>query len=311
MSVLAHDYTVGAPGRFVWTATEPVRSAPTVTFTRPDGQTHAVVMQSASDITVSAIGADRRTLTASADLPDPADAGAVWLIYDDRRTPDAQYIVSGDPSGRTIKLAEPIPHDVQADQITVQHAVWLAGMTAGGPLSVQGVGTWKIEAEVYNPDGTNADAEYVGAYRAERRFDTGLTSHMLLDVRADLVAHRRRRASLDPVIAQALQRIKERVRAAIHPSTLTIVQAPGDFVGVHIDMVDLALRRKLPTANPAIIELEAADIRDRLDDLIRTLPVDRDADGAVDAPKRRRRDAGGRNSHTRIFETHPKRSYVV
>lgn len=306
MSVVAHDFTAGAPARFGWHSPEPLRAAPSVTFVRPDGESFVVQLLSAADIAVTAVADDRRTLTASGNLPDPVDGGDVWIIFDDQRAPGFGRIASGTPGATTIKLTEPIPHDVEASDITLQHATWWCAMTAAGPLAKSGVGTWSISADVYAPTGANADADYSGAYRALKRFDTGLTEHLLTSVRPDLLAQQRRHAGLRGVIDQQLQRIKERVRAGIHPKTLEIVEAPGDFIGVHIDMVTAFFLK-----DSTEIEQAHEHIDRRFADLLKTLVVDEDGDGAVDTPVRRYRDARGVNTHKRRFFTHPTngRSY--
>lgn len=295
------DFTAGAPGRFVWYAPEPVASTPAVTFIRPDGvEVGPVDMQQPAEMTVDAVQPGRRLLTASGALPDPAGAGDVWLITNDRQgSPISARVTSSSPGATIIELSEPLPTTLQADAITVQFAAWWAPMTADGALAVAGAGRWTLTAGAYAIDGTQTALEASGAYRAIRRLDTGLTEAILLSVHPELIVERRRHDTIAPRIAEHLRLIRERLRSELHPRDLSVVVAPGDFIGVHIDMVRLSFER-----DPALRDQERRAIDQRWADLMRPLLLDVDGDGRVDPPARYRRDGGGRNLPDRVFLTH-------
>ena len=289
---------------FQWNAPFPITGTPTITI---NGSTSSL-SQNRAAVSVTAIAADRRTLTLS--------TSATSLEQDQERAylrTDGDGIISVLVSrivGTTAILAEPLPREIDLTSASsLEFALWSITLTS-------------------SVTGTSASYPYIVNYTADlgaetilrsekgllkvtpRIFTTGLDHDQLTSTFAQLADMiPRRQSDLEPQIKAALEEVILIVRDHVIPSNCTEdeVWNPEQFLQAHSYY-----------AAARVYELnnqfdQAGDLRQRGEDLLllglRSVALDLDGDGVLDEGEENLRESGGRATDVRGSNPITKSAY--
>jgi hypothetical protein len=269
---------------FQWNAPFPINGTPTITI---NGSTSSL-SQNRAAVSVTAIAADRRTLTLS--------TSATSLEQDQERA--------------TAILAEPLPREIDLSSASsLEFALWSTTLTS-------------------SVTGTSASYPYIVNYTADlgaetilrsekgllkvtpRIFTTGLDHDQLTSTFAQLADMiPRRQSDLEPQIKASLEEVILIVRDHVIPSNCTEdeVWNPEQFLQAHSYY-----------AAARVYELnnqfdQAGDLRQRGEDLLllglRSVALDLDGDGVLDEGEENLRESGGRATDVRGSNPITKSAY--
>jgi hypothetical protein len=287
---------------FRWEAPFPLNATPSLAYTLPDGTTSgpSAMTPAHADVSVTALGADRRTLTLSA----PATAaslvgvgpGRAWLI-----TAEDGYlgvtIVRVD--GTTAILGDVLPRDLALSAPATlawagyEYTIPAADTATRGIINTT-VAYTTAEAPIPRLRVQKGTVEVV-----RRPFDSGLTHSSLVSAMpqlADMVP--RRQQDLSPQVEAALEELQLYVR-----DDLLADQTEDDIFNPEIF---LEAHRYLAAARvyEMVAQLDVAErMRERalalFDRAMRQLTLDTDDDGIIDSDEINLRRAGGKVTDAR------------
>ncbi len=287
---------------FRWEAPAPLSALPTVGYTLPGGAVLAPVNMVAVRTTrsVSAIGADRRTLTltagaASVGLIGPM-SGRGFLTTDE----DGTFSVTIDRlDGTTAILADLLPRGLALTSPAMLSWSGYEHTLPAADTATRGALLWTV---AYTPDETPTDRALVDQgtiFIVRSPFDTGLTHSALcaeMPQLADMIP--RRQQDLSPQITGALDELVLYVR-----DNLLSAQTEDDIFNPRV-----FLQSHQYLAAARVYEMSAQlDIAERMREralnlferAMRQLTLDTDDDGVIDAAEINLRREGGRPSDFR------------
>ena len=262
--------------------------APTLSLTLPDGSAWAPdagVPPVHAERAVSAIAADRRTLTLSASVDvdgTSGDAGDVYVLLGG--TPFARRL--REAKGTRAVLAEPLPGTETPDSIAWARHTFLTDPADDGPGSVAGVLDGTLTYTIVEDGGEREHVRALSLDVEARVFWTGLTVHVLHARTAGITAAHggntaeteSRYGDYQGPIESTMERLRLMVESRIRASARVATVVSGTrFLEPHLLMV----RAELATDATRRDELlrEASDL---IDLIVEALPVDSDGDGVVD-----------------------------
>jgi len=207
---------------FKWTAPHPVTGTVTFNlFNGPSGNLSEDMVQGRTDVTITAIASDRRTLTLS--------ESASSLVADQQR---AFILTAGDTYfsvtlsrivGTTAILAEPLPREIDLSTSATLHVpMYYYNVTSANLSSADGYYSYSV---VYTADlgSQNQELTEKGTIKVTLRpFDTGLDHASLLRIFAQLAGMvPRRQADFTPQITSALDELSMHIRSHLLADNLT------------------------------------------------------------------------------------------
>lgn len=297
----------GQPHTFYWVAPRPYSGSPTITLKLSSGDVTELFIQSRSDVSVSAIANDRRTLTLTTSV-------GTTLERDEQRgflttSRDTYYAVSVSRLGGTEAiLAEPLPRNIDlTSNATLKLTLSYVDLSAV-QMGTSGTYPYTINYE-----------DEVGQERAEtgllkvtpRPFDTGLDHDELVGMFANLADMvPRRQSDFEPQIKAALEDIILVIRDHVIADDVTEDEVFNQQ----------SFKRAHAYCTAALIfemqlQLDAAEaMRERckqlLDIALRSVTLDLDGDGVVDEGEENLRRSGGSARDFRAsWKTYNKTDY--
>ncbi len=287
---------------FRFSAPLPLAATPTLAYTLPDGTTSgpSAMTPAHADVTVIALGADRRTLTLNASASAASlvgvGPGRAWLI-----TAEDGYlgvtIVRVD--GTTAILGDVLPRSLSlTSSATLSWAGYEYTIPAADTATRGLINTTVAYTTAEAP--TNRFKVLKGTVEIVRRpFDSGLTHSSLVSAMpqlADMVP--RRQQDLSPQVEAALEELRLYVR-----DDLLADQTEDDIFNPE---VFLEAHRYLSAARvyEMVAQLDVAErMRERalalFDRAMRQLTIDTDDDGIIDSDEINLRRTGGKVTDAR------------
>ena len=287
---------------FRWSAPFPLNGSPSLAYVLPDGTTRGPSSMTVAhaDVTVTALGADRRTLTLSASESAASlvgvGPGRAWLI-----TAEDGYlgVTILRVDGTTAILGDVLPRGLAlTTSATLSWARWEATIPAADTATRGLINTTVAYVTAEAP--TNRFKIQKGTVEVVRRpFDSGLTHSSLVSAMpqlADMVP--RRQQDLSPQVEAALEELRLYVR-----DDLLADQTEDDIFNPE---VFLEAHRYLAAARvyEMVAQLDVAEkMRERalalFDRAMRQLTLDTDDDGIIDSDEINLRRAGGKVTDAR------------
>jgi len=289
--------------RFIWSPQVPITGTPSLTIDTSSGITSDLT-RFTSDISVTAIANDRRTLTiasAPANYYREMSSGFLLTSADTYYSINVSRIV-----GALAILAEPLPREIDlTSAATLQLATSYVDITAAS-IATSGTFPYRVTFTELNMSTSRQER---GLFKVTPRpFNTGLDHYELVETFAQLADMiPRRQSDFEPQIAAALHEIVLAIRDHVNSDEITEDEVfnPESFKLAH----------KYCTA--AIIyemslNLDAANaMRERCHDLmssaLRSIALDLDGDGVVDEGELDlRRDGGSSRDFRASWRTYSK-----
>jgi hypothetical protein len=280
--------TTGQDIKFVWHPRTPYSGNPTLTvgFSTPFS---SVLSQLRSDVSVSSVATDRRTLTLSAPVVTQLERDEVKAFL--LTTRDTWFSVKVTRlGGSTAVLAEPLPRELDLSTVATLNFS-ASSVTIGSAYATTGLYPYTIS---YTSEAGVIDAESGVLKVTPRPFDTGLDHEQLTDrfpQLADMVP--RRQSDLLPQIDAALHEIILAIRDHVIADSCTEDEVfnQGSFLSAHA-YCSAAL------VYESVLQLDVASaMRARCEELLksalRSLVLDLDGDGVIDEGEVDLRRSGG------------------
>jgi len=281
---------IGEDHTFIWTAPGPLTTTPTLTLTKPDGTDIVDLgLPVAGPASLSAIAADRRTLTIGSLSPTNACTGptfgAVAVIGQDGGYSIAQ--VEAFNSDTEIVLSQPLPHPIDVELgATVQWLTYVATIATAdlGSTPLRNI-AWRMAFDRrFNGLGVELETASRGVLQLVRvPFDTGLTDADVAALVPNVLVPGRQ-DSMAPQRAMALAMVEQAVSVRLDAGTYPDQLSGRQFLTAHAYMTAHLLeqaRRQAPGVEPRTDLLEMA-MRLITDALQRPEWVDVNDNGIVD-----------------------------
>jgi len=275
--------------RFIWSPQVPITGTPSVTIDTASGITQNLT-RFTSDISVTAIANDRRTLTigsAPATYYREMTSGFLLTSADTYYSINVSRIV-----GATAVLAEPLPREIDlTSAATLQLATSYVDIDAAD-LATSGTYPYRVSFTELNMSTARQER---GLFKVTPRpFNTGLDHYELVETfaqLADMVP--RRQSDFEPQIAAALHEIILSIRDHVNSDDITEDEVfnPESFKLAH-QYCTAAIIYEMA------LNLDAASaMRERCHELmssaLRSIALDLDGDGVVDDGELDLRREGG------------------
>lgn len=271
----------GETHRVEWQAPGPLTGVPTAAW-REEGQTSIInLTQTRADVSVSAIAADRRTLTVANQVTGlQADQARAFLVT----AGDSIYPVTLTRLvGTTAILAEPLPREIDLGAAALlSFALWY-GTVPSWVTASSATYPMEITYSIDRGQGTEVLVQRDLFKVTPRPFATGLDHDALVGMMpqlADMVP--RRQSDFSTQIAAALDEVVLALRDHLKDLDLTEDEVfnGGAFMNAHAYATAVRIYE-------AALQLDTADrLRVRYEELLklalRLVAIDKDGDGIVD-----------------------------
>jgi len=294
---------------FEWSAPSPLSADPTLEVTGGVGAYNVTMTQSRSDVTVSSIATDRRTLTLSA----PAAA-----LHRDQAK--ASLVTNGDTwfavtisrvVGTTAILAEPLPREIDlSTSATLVFSMYYATVTSVLVAGVNGYYPYTITFSADLGSQNHIKLEKGLIKVTPRPFDTGLDHDELVGTFANLADMiPRRQSDFKAQIKASLEEIALYIRDKVSANSITEDEVFNAETFKLAHMYCAAAR-----IYELSLQLDTADtMRNRchelLDSALSGVALDLDGDGIVDAGEENLSKIGGSSRDFRAsWRTYSKSS---
>jgi len=281
--------------RFIWSPQVPITGTPSIVINTDSGITSNLT-RFASDLTVTAIANDRRTLTLSSSQASYFREQQNGFLITDRDTYYA--VVVSRLGGTTAVLAEPLSRDIDlTNSATLQLATSYADLTAAS-LAISGLYPYVVSYTELNMSQPRQEKGILKV--TPRPFNTGLDHNELVNTfsnLADMVP--RRQGDFEAQIKAAEHEIVLSIRDHLNSDDITEDEVfnPESFKLAH-KYCSAAIIYELVRDFDA-----AANMRDRckelLDSALRSITLDLDGDGVIDSNEEDLRRVGGSNTDFR------------
>ena len=293
-------FVAGQGIRFVWTPNRPYTGTPSLTI--GFSPTLSVnLAQLRSDVSVTAVAADRRTLTLSGAVSTQLEVDEVSAFLKTTRDTwcSVKVVRLG---GTTAILAEPLPR--QIDLTTVATLNFGASFVdIASSYAVKGLYTFFV---TYTDEVSGVHTESGVIKVCARPFDTGLDHNQLVNQfpqLADMVP--RRQSNHEPQIEAAERELILSIRDHLIPSGVTEddIFNQGSFLMAHAYCASAIIYE-------ASLKLDVAERSQSLLDIaLRSVSLDLDGDGLIDDGETDLRKSGGSSTDFRgSFKSYVKSS---
>lgn len=282
---------IGEDHTFIWRAPGPLTTTPTLVLTRPDATTITdTLLPVATPTAVSAIAADRRTLTVASLVPTSActgpEFGAVAVVGQDGGMCIAQ--VERFNSDTEIVLASPLPHPLDIEAGAAVQWLTYVGTVASGDLGSDPLRNiaWRVRYDRrFNGLGVELETAARGVLHLVRvPFDTGLDDSALAALVPGVVVPGRQ-DSMRPQIGAALEVLEQAVTARLAAGIYADQLSGRQFRLAHAYLTAHLIMQGRP--HPPGVEprtdLFSEAMRLVAEALARPEWIDTDDDGVVDA----------------------------
>jgi len=294
----------GQDCHFVWDPPRPYTNNPTLTVKFAGGDFNGIFAQSRADVTITAVANDRRTLTTSGAIGSALERDEVRAYL--KTSADTYYavkvvrLVTG-----TALLAEPLPREIDLSTSAVLNFAMSYVDIGSANTGTSGVYPYTIAYD-----------DIVGAKRVEtgllkvtaRPFDTGLDHDELVGSMANLADMvPRRQSDFAPQIRASLDEMILAIRDHVVPDNITEDEVfnQQSFKRAHV----YCAAAHIYEMN---MQFDASDnmrarYHEMLDLALRSVTLDLDGDGVVDAGEENLRREGGSSTDFRAsYSTYTK-----
>jgi hypothetical protein len=298
----------GQDHMFEWNAPSPINGTPSITF-KVSSDVTSNLNQSRANISVSAIGNDRRTLTIASS--DSLERDQVFAFL--RTDGDAWYSIKiVRIVGTTAILADPLPREIDlSTSATIEFAMWYVTASSTNVTATSGTFQYLISytSDLGQNNLSNLDKGVIKV--TPRPFDTGLDHDSFVNrfaPLADMVP--RRQSDFRPQIKASLDELSLMLRDRLGSSNVTedeIFNAEA-FELCHA----YCTAARIYEMN---LQLDAADaMRARcielMDLALRSVDLDLDGDGVIDEGELDLEKNGGKSTDFRAsWRTYNKTEY--
>ena len=271
----------GETHRLDWVAPGPLTTAPSANF-KEEGQTSIIYLtQTRADISVSAIAADRRTLTVASQASGlQADQARAFLIT----AGDSIYpVVLTRLVGTTAILAEPLPREIDlGTNATLTFALWY-GTVPSWVTATSATYAMEVIYSIDRGQGAETRVDRDLFKVTPRPFSTGLDHEALVGMfpqLADMIP--RRQSDLEPQISAALDEVVLALRDHLKDVELTEDEVFNGHAFKNAHAYATAAR-----VYESALQLDTASaMRERYQEMLklalRLVAIDKDGDGIVD-----------------------------
>jgi len=293
---------------FEWNAPKPINGTPSITF-KASSTVTSNMNHSRADISVTAIGNDRRTLTIASSDALQRDQALAFL----KTNGDAWYSIKiVRIVGTTAVLAEPLPREIDlSTSATIEFAMWYYEAQSSDVTSTSGTFQYLISYTVDLGQNNLSKLDKGVIKVTPRPFDTGLNHDSLVDrfaSLADMVP--RRQADFLPQIESSLDELSLMLRERLHASDVTedeIFNAES-FQLCHA----YCTASRIYEMNLQLDAAEAMKSRcmELMDIALKSVDLDLDGDGVIDDGEVDLEKSGGKSTDFRAsWKTYTKTEY--
>jgi hypothetical protein len=298
----------GQDHMFEWNAPSPISGTPSITF-KVSSDITSNLSQSRANISVSAIGNDRRTLTIASS--DSLERDQVFAFL--RTDGDAWYSIKiVRIVGTTAILADPLPREIDlSTSATIEFAMWYVTASSSNVTATSGTFQYLISytSDLGQNNLSNLDKGVIKV--TPRPFDTGLDHDSFVNrfaPLADMVP--RRQSDFRPQIKASLDELSLMLRDRLGSSNVTedeIFNAEA-FELCHA----YCTAARIYEMNLQLDAAEAMRARciELMDLALRSVDLDLDGDGVIDEGELDLEKNGGKSTDFRAsWRTYNKTEY--
>jgi len=298
----------GQDHMFEWNAPSPISGTPSITF-KVSSDVTSNLSQSRANISVSAIGNDRRTLTIASS--DSLERDQVFAFL--RTDGDAWYSIKiVRIVGTTAILADPLPREIDlSTSATIEFAMWYVTASSSNVTATSGTFQYLISytSDLGQNNLSNLDKGVIKV--TPRPFDTGLDHDSFVNrfaPLADMVP--RRQSDFRPQIKASLDELSLMLRDRLGSSNVTedeIFNAEA-FELCHA----YCTAARIYEMNLQLDAAEAMRARciELMDLALRSVDLDLDGDGVIDEGELDLEKNGGKSTDFRAsWRTYNKTEY--
>jgi len=275
--------------RFIWSSQLPISGTATLSIDTATAVSESLT-RFTSDLTVTAIASDRRTLTLSSAPASYYREQQAGFIVTEHDTYYAVRVVR--LGGTTAILAEPLPREIDLSDNATLHLPTSYVDIDSSVMATSGFYTWRVDYTQLNM--SQAEQEKGLLKITPRPFDTGLDHNQLVSTFAQLADMiPRRQSDYQPQIKASLNELILEIRAHLQSDEITEDEVfnPESFLLSHSYC-----------AAALIYELNqqldiASAMRERCAELmakaLQSIALDLDGDGVIDAGETDLQRSGG------------------
>lgn len=275
--------------RFIWSPSWPITGDATLSINSPTA-VNETLTRFASDLTITAIASDRRTLTLDSTPATYYREEQAGFVLTSRDTYYAVRVVR--LGGTEAILAEPLPREIDLTANATLHLPTSYADITAGTFSTNGYYPWAVDYTELNMSQPHKQKGLIKI--TPRPFDTGLTHNELVGIFANLADMiPRRQADFTTQIQTALDEIIMEIRVHLNSDNITEDEVfnPESFKLAHAYCTaSLIYEQVLQFDNAEAMRTRCAELLERA---LKSIALDLDGDGIVDEGEIDLERAGG------------------
>lgn len=275
--------------RFIWSPQVPLTGTPALSIDTATAISESLT-RFTSDLTITALASDRRTLTLSSAPATYYREQQAGFIITEHDTYYAVKVVR--LGGTTAILAEPLSREIDLSDNATLHLPTSYVDIDSSVMVTSGFYTWRVDYTLLNM--SQAEQEKGLLKITPRPFDTGLDHNQLVSTFAQLADMiPRRQSDYHPQIKASLDELILAIRAHLHSDNITEDEVfnPESFLLAHTycaAALIYELNQQLDTASA--MRERCGELMDRA---LQSIALDLDGDGVIDAGETDLQRSGG------------------